>query len=135
MSIGHSAYCRKIAEDESAVIYEYNCVDINEENYKKLMEIYDGKITILKSGLVEPEIHKKINRRKNGRKYIEIKKIHSEVDFRKLLTEEKIIIKNCSNTWKLSNCGEDFMSLKLVWQIFDYYQDNGSLPEKLSMHY
>ena len=135
MSIGHSAHGRKIAEDETTVIYEYNCVNINKENYKQLMKIYDGEITICKNGLVEPEIHEKTKRRKNGRKYIEIKRIHNDVNYNKLLEEKKIVIKNCSNTWKSANSGEDFMALKLIWKIFDYYQDNCCMPKSITVYY
>ena len=116
------------------IITEYTFDKYN-KTIIELMKVYDGEITICKNGLVEPKIYEKTKRRKNGRKYIETKKIHNEVDYRKLFEEEKIVIKNCSNTWMSADTGEDFMALRLLWKIFDYYQDNGCIPESVSVHY
>ena len=134
MSRGYCAYCRKALEDEQAILYEYTCYNIGEDNWKKSKETYDGSITIIKDAFVEPIIHQKIKKTPNGRKKLIVKRIHNEVNFSELLTAGKITIENCSSTWKTVD-GVDFLTLRLIWRIFYEYQDTSVIPEKMSCCY
>ena len=52
MSIGIGAFCKRIAEDNNTVIYEYGSYDLNDINYRNERRIADGIITINKSALI-----------------------------------------------------------------------------------
>lgn len=131
MSLGYCAYCRSVSEDEQAILYEYTCFNIGEANWEKSKETYDGNITIQKNAFVEPTIRQKIKKTPNGRKKLIVKRIRNEVNYQELLIAGKIRIENCSGTWKTVN-GIDFMARRLVWKIFDEYQDTGVIPQKVS---
>ena len=45
MSKGIGAYPKKIAEDDSSVIYEYGGNNLNDSRYRNEGRIYDGTIT------------------------------------------------------------------------------------------
>ena len=131
MSIGYCAYCRKVFEDEQAILYEYTCYNIGKDDWEKSKETYDGSITIKKDAFVEPIIRQKIKKTPNGRKKLIVKRIHNEVNFSELLAAGKITIENCSGTWKTVD-GIDFMAWRLIRKVFDEYQDTGVIPEKMS---
>lgn len=130
MSMGYFACCRKIAEDENRVEFEYACCDIATDDWEQAKETYDGKIIVDKDAFVEPEIREKLKRMPSGRKKIVIKRIRNDVDFKKLIRYRKIVIKNCRGTWKTRD-DIDIMAIRLVWKMFGEYQDLGKIPEKV----
>ncbi len=68
MSIGHSARCKKVHEDEHSVEYCYSCCVIGSDTYKTDIENYDGSIRILKECFIEPIIKAKKRKKPNGKK-------------------------------------------------------------------
>lgn len=130
--MGYCTHGRKVLEDEKTVIYEYTCYNIGVGDWEKAKETYDGCIVIEKDALVEPTVHEKLKKMPSGRKKHIVKRIHNEVNYSKLMKEGKIQIENCSGTWKMID-GIDFMAWKLVWNIFDEYQDTGIISEQMSL--
>lgn len=127
MSIGYCARARKSIEDENVIVYEYNCYNLEFNNWREAMQNWDGFLWIDKTSLVEPEIH--IKRKKYKKKRIIVKRVEKEVDLLELLENKKIEIVNCRNAWH--KCGEyDLMALRLLRRIFSSYQKLGKLPEK-----
>ena len=131
MSIGYCAYCCKVLEDEQIILYEYTCYDAGRIGWEKAKETYDGQIMIEKDAFVEPTIHQKVKKMPGGRKKFVTKRIRNEVNYPNLLVEGKIKIKNCSSTWR-TDSGVDIMAWKLLWKIFDEYQDTGVVPETIA---
>ena len=132
--MGYAARCRIKAENETEAVYEYACYNLNNEEYELARESYSGMITIKKIAFVEPEIHEKIKRFPNGKKKVITKRIKREVDYETLFETGKITIKNSTYCWKTVS-GFDLMALKLVWKIFDMYQDNSMIPKSISIDY
>lgn len=132
MSLGYSARARKVIEDKKIILYEYNCYNIGKFDWQDALETFDGSILIEKDAfpnlVADGEIKEISNDRKNT---IDIQKTEEKIDFQKLFHNEKIKIKNCSHTWKAYD-GYDFMALKLLWKIFNEYQNNGIIPEYVS---
>ncbi|MCH5325360.1 MAG: hypothetical protein J1E39_09100 [Eubacterium sp.] len=131
MSRGYCASCRMAAENEQEILYEYTCYNIGEGDWKRHSETYDGSILIQKAAFAEPYIHMKKKKMPSGRKKLIVKRIRSNVDYSALLSEGRITIENCSGAWQIVG-GVDFMALRLIWKIFDEYQDIGEVPEKMS---
>lgn len=130
MSRGFGGWCYIAEEDENAVIYQYGAYNLNEPQYTNKEHLSDGIIVIDKSGLAEPEIHKKIKRFPNGKKKMVIKRIVVDVPYADLYSSGKIQIQNCSNCWKTVTNNKDFIAWHLIWKIFRKYQEEGCLPEK-----
>lgn len=134
MSMGFGGSARIVLQDESAVIYEYSPYNLNDPAYRNASHIYDGSITILKDALVEPEIHEKIKRMPGGRKKVIIKRIRQNVDYAGLFSLGKITVENSRFCWQIADNGCGMMAIKLIFQIFNSYQDNGKLPERVGYH-
>lgn len=126
MSIGIGGACRKVLEDEEIVIYKYSAYNLNEVNLKDTDNIFDGVITIQKSGLVEPQINEKTKKSTSDTKILP-----ASADLSKLLSKKSIILENCNNCWQKTIEGYDIIGLKLCSKIFKEYQKSGSLPEGL----
>lgn len=137
MSRGFGAFARLALQDENTVVYEYAPYNLNEPEYRNSEHIYDGLITISKDSLVEPEIHEKLKRMPSGRKKLIVKRIRRDVDYSALLTAGKITIENSCFCWRLIGTEENIgmMALQIIFRIYDHYQDEGTLPEKASLHY
>ena len=134
MSIGHGAKCRIIAKNETEVVYEYACYNLNNDEHELAKESYSGLITIKKKAFFEPEIREKIKRFPNGKKKKLIKRIHKNVDFDILIREKQIIIKNSDFCW-LKYLDVDIMARKLITKLFDEYQDNSIIPDSSTLYY
>ena len=132
MSIGVGGYGKIVLQDEETVIYEYGSYNLNDPQFRNIERVCDGLIVIDKSGLVEPEIRKKIKRFPNGKKRIIIKRILKDVPYQELYDLGKIQIQNCSNCWKTIGNGYDYIACNLVYQIFQEYQEKGCLSENIS---
>ena len=135
MSMGYGGFCRKVAEDENMVIYEYAVYNLNMPEHKDARDIFDGRIIIEKSGLVEPEIHEKMKRMPSGRRKLVVKRIIREIPCEELFAAGKIRIEDCSHCWKQMELGCDFIAFRLVMKIFRYYQENDKLPEEEDCHF
>ena len=134
MSIGIGAFCKRIAEDNNTVIYEYGSYDLNDINYRNERRIADGIITISKSALIEPDIHNKIKRLPNGKKKRIIKRIPRDVPLSYLFDNKFVTVENCSHCWNTSENGIDVMASAIVWHLVLEYQKTGQLPVNLSIN-
>lgn len=95
------------------------------------------RITISKDSMVEPEIHEKLKVMHSGKKKLIIKRIRRDVDFDALLDAGKITIENSRYCWHLVGTEKNIgmIAMKIVFRIYDHYQDEGTLPETVSLHY
>ena len=129
MSLGYGGLARKTAENEQSVIYSYGGYNWNIEKYHNENKLCDGEIEIKKCALPEPAILE-ITKKVNGKRKTITKRIEQAVDYNKLLSEEKISVKNCSNCWKFySSTQIDISALILIKKIFSAYQQDGHLPK------
>ena len=137
MSRGFGGSARIVLQDENAVVYEYAPFNLNEPEYRNSEHIYDGLITISKDSLVEPEIHEKLKRMPSGRKKLIVKRIRRDVDYSALLDAGKITIENSSYCWHMVGTGKNIgmMAMRIIFRIYNHYQDEGTLPETVSLHY
>lgn len=137
MSMGYGGSARIVLQDESTVVYEYLAYNLNDHKYKNIDRVYDGLITINKSAMVEPEIHVKNKKMSNGRKKILVKRIRHDVDYTSLFNTGKIRVENSSYCWyyvdQMNNIG--MIATKIIFRIFQKYQDEGGLPEIVTVYY
>ena len=135
VSIGIGAYVKKICEDDGTVLYSYGGYNLNEPEDQNNERISDGIILIQKECFIEPEIHTKIKKMSSGRKKLITKIIPLNVDFGNFIIEGKIIVENCSNCWHkiMNELQIDMMACRLLYHIFQRYQTDGKIPEKI--HY
>ena len=119
------------------MVYEYAPFNLNEPEYRNSEHVYDGRITISKDSMVEPEIHEKLKVMHSGKKKLIIKRIRRDVDFDALLDAGKITIENSRYCWHLVGTEKNIgmIAMKIVFRIYDHYQDEGTLPETVSLHY
>lgn len=133
LSKGIGGGCRKVLEDDNIIIYEYFSYNLNIPKYRNDKKIFDGIITIEKASFIEPEIHRKLKKFRNGKKKLIIKRVCSDdIPLESLLSNGKITIENTRNCWMLSNEGYDFIALHFCYDILKRYQKDGEVPEKLS---
>lgn len=136
MSMGYGAGCRKVAEDEKTLIYEYSVYNWNEKGYSDSINLYDGMILIDKSAFIEPEVHTKRKRQPSGKKIMISKTvINYNIPCETLLKDKSIMIENCSNAWSFSNDGIDNMAIRLVYNLFMEYQKQGVFVKTLGISY
>lgn len=135
MSKGFGGWCYITEEDNNKVIYQYGAYNFNDPKYRNEEHVADGMIIIDKNSLIEPDIHKKIKRFPDGKKKLVVKRIVVKVPYKELYENRKIQIQNCSVCWKtVIEDGRDFIAWNLIWKIFTEYQEEGSLPEKVSYY-
>lgn len=70
MSLGYTGMCKKELEDDEVVIYSYSGENWNDGGKSKNGDslLCDGRFTIYKDCLEEPEIHAKLKRMPSGSK-------------------------------------------------------------------
>ena len=134
MSIGYGGRARIVLQDNDTVIYEYAPYDLNEPAFRNSENIFDGLITINKQAFVAADVHTKVKGMSGGRKMQITKRIRKDVDYEKLLESRAITIENSKYCWRTMKDGYGMIALKLVFRIFDYYQDNGNVPEMVAIH-
>ena len=132
MSRGYGGYMDLIADDSAALMYTYCCYNVNNTAYKKYMELADGEIVISRTAFVEPEIHSKLKKMPSGRKCIVEKRVRQDVPWEDLFDSGMIIVKNASGTWCTDSDGIDIMALKMLFEVFNEYQDTGEIPRHIS---
>ncbi len=137
MSRGFGGSARIVLQDENTVVYEYAPYNLNKPEYRNKDLVYDGLITISKDSMVEPDIHEKLKRMPSGRKKLIVKRIRRDVDYSTLLETGKITIDNSRFCWHFIGTEENIgmMAMRIIFRIYDHYQDEGVLPEKVSIHY
>lgn len=133
MSRGFCASAILEMADENTLLYFYCSYNLNLDDYKEHMEKYDGEIIINRSSLVEPEIYTKRIRRPSGKKVFEERIRKKDVDIRKLLESGDVKIENSSGAWQLVE-GYDIMAIRLTEKIYDKYQEERDIPERVSRH-
>lgn len=134
MSIGYGGYAHLVGADHNLVIYSYCCYNVNLPDYKRFMEIEDGELYIDRDAFVEPDIHEKTVRTASGRKKTVVKRIIRDVPFDELFENRKIKVKNASGMWKAAGSGVDIMALKILFKLFNEYQEKGVFPEMISWY-
>lgn len=137
MSRGFGGFARIVLQDENTAVYEYAPYNLNEPEYRNSKNTYDGLITISKESMVEPEIHEKIKRVPNGSKKLTFKRIRRDVDYSALLDAGKIVIENSHYCWHfvVTKKKIGMIAMRIVFRIYDHYQDEGILPETVNLHY
>ena len=137
MSRGFGGSARIVLQDENTVVYEYAPYNLNEPEYRNSDHIYDGLITISKDSMVEPEIHEMLKRMPSGRKKLIVKRIRCDVDYSGLLATGKITIENSHYCWHFVGTEKNIgmMAMQIIFCIYDHYQDEGTLPEVVSINY
>ena len=137
MSIGYGGGARIALQDENTVIYEYSPYNLNKLSCTNEEQIYDGLITINKSVLIEPEIYEKKKKSPEGKRVSIVKRIRREVDYDFLLSRNEVYIENSSYCWQFVGVGKNIgmIAMRIVFYIFDEYQNKGELPEVVSIHW
>ena len=137
MSRGFGGSARIVLQDENTAVYEYAPFNLNEPEYRNSEHTYDGLITISKDSMVEPEIYEKLKRMPSGRKKLIVKRIRRDVNYSALLDAGKITIENSRYCWHLVGTEKNIgmIAMRIVFRIYDHYQDKGTLPETVSLHY
>ena len=137
MSRGFGGSAKIVLQDENTVVYAYAPFNLNEPDYRNSDHVYDGIITISKAAMVEPDIHEKIKRMPSGRKKLVVKRIRRDVDYGALIKAGKIAVENSRYCWHF--IGEEknigMMAMHIIFSIYDRYQDEGALPETVSLFY
>lgn len=134
MSIGVGGHAKISAQDDQTVIYEYYAYDLNSDELRNPDKKYDGTITIDKSSLVVGEIHEKIKRFPNGKKKKITKHIIVPVDLSALVSSGKIEVKNSEFCPEIFSIGVGMIAMRIISEIFELYQTEGSLPESVGYH-
>ncbi len=132
--MGYGGYADLQQFDDTLVMYLYCCYNVNNNDYKRFMEIEDGELYIERDAFAEPEIHEKIKKTASGRKKPVVKRIKKDVSFDKLFETGKIKVKNAAGTWSTTRSGIDIAALKILYKIFDEYQETGELPKHISWY-
>ncbi len=120
--------CANLLKQTSTdLIYEY-CAYKKDDGETEC----DGRIIIDKDSLEPAE--SRVTTRRHLRRPNEIvqNNVPVVIPYIKLFSEKKILIENCSNCWKEKG-GNDFIAVKLVFEIFNGYQETGKVPKEV--HY
>lgn len=132
MSMGYGGYADLGQHDGVSVVYLYCCYNVNCGDYKHFREIQDGVLYIERNAFIEPDIRGKIKKTAARRKKLIVKRIKKRVPFDELLKDGKIKVKNAGGTWETTEFGIDIMALKILFKIFDEYQETGELPKHIA---
>ncbi len=134
MSKGIGIIAHKFFEDNKNVIYKYGNYNLNIPEFRNENHVYDGTITIQKDCFVEPEIHEKWKKQSSGKKKHILKRIPVDVNYGDMLYDGRIVVKNCSNCWMITE--DEYMIDKMIFHILFYiflkYQEEGEIPERIS---
>lgn len=136
MSMGYEGYLVLDMQYDKQVVYKYACGNVNKglDIYRADIANPDGIIVIDKSCFVEPEIHQKLKRTPSGRKRLIEKRIRVPVDYEAYIQDGRVTVQNASACWRTIE-GIDFMALRLLHNLFKEYQEQGGLPERVSIYW
>lgn len=131
MSIGIGAIAHLILCDDKTVAYQYGSYNLNKEKFRNAERICDGCISIKRSCFVEPNIHTKIKKMPSGRKKLIVKRVNVSVDYANMINDGLILVENCSNCWETTSDKKhtDIVALRLLFYIFEKYQNEGAIPK------
>jgi hypothetical protein len=119
MSLGYIGYCKKIEEDEQAVVYAYSGADINDENRGfDADKAYDGVLWIDKSILSWPRD--------------KTKKQKESVPWTFEAIEEGVacVLRPCKNSFfRGSNKNTDYIAYRCFDKIFQRIFHGEAFPE------
>lgn len=132
MSLGYCASAILETADENTLLYFYCSYNLNEECYKEHKDKFDGDIIINRKSLVKPDVYTKRIRKPSGKKVFEERIRKKSVDLQNLLTNGDVEIENSSGAWQIVD-GYDMMALRLVRKIFDKYQEERDIPERVDI--
>ncbi len=136
MSLGYTGTCKKELEDDKLVIYSYSGENWNDGGKSKSEDslLYDGSFVIYKDCLEEPEIHTKLKKMPSGRKKIIEKRITHVPDIIEYVNDKRIVVeKECKNAFKRGvTMPIDYIAYLLILHVFERYQLDGELPEKVN---
>ena len=133
MSIGYQAYADLVASDGTGVLYAYACCNLNlPEKRDMAWNTEDGEIWISREALPEPEIHEKRRKMPSGKRKTVIKRIPRRVSAEELISEGKVTARNAGGTWETVK-GTDMMALRILNRIFTEYQEQGKVPEQVTV--
>ncbi|MGE9876446.1 hypothetical protein ACQQ9V_11055 [Hornefia butyriciproducens] len=136
MSIGIGAHANLIAEDKNTVMYEYGSYNLNDPQFRNENHLLDGFITMQRTCFGEPEIHEKVKKMPSGKKKLVIKRIPVDVEYGEMILDGRIVVENCSNTWRMTEneLHLDVMALRLLFKIFRSYQEERTIPKVISLN-
>ena len=126
MSMGYGGACKKAAEDDRGILYQYMSFNLNLPNAGE--QVFDGSIYIGKTCFIEPEIHEKFKRMPSGHRKQIIKRIRRNIPLEEYLQSGKAVIENCSRTWVMDAEGRDMIARRLVHELIGRYMDEGEVP-------
>ena len=134
MSVGYGGKATLMDDHGSMLLYSYCSYNLNDKSFtESLMHVLDGEIYIDRNVVPEPEIHTKICKKANGRKYLRIKRIKKDASIREMIVEGFINVRNSVGTWRTDDCGTDIIALRLISKIFGEYQETGEIPAYVSI--
>ena len=121
MSLGYIGYCRKEAEDETAVFYAYSGADWSNKSRNSTDETaFDGAFAIDKSVLqYKPSKPKKQTEA-------------LEWAYRAMKNGSAVVLQECKNAFRRFNPegSIDYIALRLFFNIFEYLHETGAFPDK-----
>lgn len=133
MSIGYQAYADLVVSDKTGILYAYACCNLNlPEKRDTDWNTEDGEIWISRDALPEPEIHEKLRKMPSGKRKMVIKRIPHWVSAEELISKGKVTVRNACGTWETTG-GTDMMALRILNKIFVEYQEQGKIPEQVSV--
>lgn len=132
MSLGFIGYAKLKTIYDNVAIYSYSGENWNDSlSNEGDSQLFDGEFQLLISSLSEPEIHEKITKYKSRRKKV-IKRIVQIQDINKIIENEEITVtRKCKNEFSRGEI-DCYIASRLIYNIFEDYQINGKLPEKVS---
>lgn len=65
-----------------------------------------------------------------------IKRIPVDVEYGEMILDGRIVVENCSNTWRMTEneLHLDVMALRLLFKIFRSYQEERTIPKVISLN-
>lgn len=134
MSRGIGAHAKLISNNKNMIIYQYGSYNLNDEKFRNAEHIYDGLIMIDRSCFEEIDLQTQKVASLYGRKRKIKKENIINVNYSKHISENRIIIENCSNCWKVVSDEKhiDVMACRLLTKLFAEYQMEGKAPDAVS---
>lgn len=131
MSRGYGGFANKVFEDDTMIVYAYGGFNLNVPECRNENYIRDGSLIISKSCFINPEDLNPCFTSTQNNKVTE--NLHQGIDIAGALSEGLIQVKNCSHTWQVIGEKEQYdrIALRLLFKLFNEYQETGSIPEKI----
>ncbi|MBQ2700027.1 MAG: hypothetical protein IJF65_02615 [Clostridia bacterium] len=131
MSRGIGGKACLVLQDDSAVLYQYYCYDLNHADFRNPDRIMDGHICIKREAFAEPEIHERIRRLPSGRRRSVTKRVPVPIDWSRILDEKWVTVENSRYCRHRYSWGADRVAWHLMDSILMEYQKTGTIPDKV----